>query len=94
MDRQATQALPMEPSVQADMDRRSENVKGRQKQLVPVDTGKLSRSIEVRKNGAGRQIGSFDVDYALPVEEGYETKTGRFVQPQPYIAPSTDAARE
>lgn len=63
---------------------------------MPVDTGKLSRSLDIRKtpDGVGRQIGSFDVDYARAVEEGHETKSGRFVAPQPYIAPSMDAGRD
>lgn len=66
-----------------------------QKSLCPVDTGKLERSLEKRKtaDGMGRQVGSFTVDYALPVEYGHETRAGTWVPAQPFIRPSIDAAR-
>lgn len=78
------------------VDRVANAVKAMQVSLCPVDTGNMVSHIEIRKtpDGLGRQIGVFDVDYALPVEFGHEVRnTGHFVPAQPFIRPSVDAAR-
>lgn len=81
---------------QARIDRVADAVLAMQKSLCPVDTGNMLSHLEIRKtpDGLGRQIGAFDVDYALPVEFGHEVRdTGHFVPAQPFIRPSVDAAR-
>ncbi len=81
--------------VQKRMDNAADAALRMQKSLVPVDTGNLSRHLEIRKtpDGLGRQVGAFDVDYAAAVEEGHRTKAGTWVPAQPYIRPSIDAVR-
>lgn len=95
VDRRALESLLDSPEVQAEIDRRADNVERHQLDHVPVKTGRLKRSIQKRKtpDGRGRQVGSFGVDYAVPVENGHQTSSGSFVQAQPYIKPSIDAAR-
>lgn len=65
-----------------------------QRALCPVDTSKLVNSLEIRKQGIGRRIGSFTVKYARYVELGHQTRGGTWVPAQPYIRPSMDAARK
>lgn len=65
-----------------------------QKALCPVDTGKLVNSLEIRRKGNGRQIGTFTVKYGKYVELGHETRGGTWVPAQPFIRPSLDAARK
>ncbi len=60
--------------------------------ICPVDTGKLSKSIEKRRVGRGRHVGSW-LDYAAPVELGHETEAGTWVPAQPFVRPAIDAAR-
>ena len=64
-----------------------------QEDLVPVDTGTLKNSLEIKTVGDGRQVGSFDVPYAAAVETGHK-QGNTFVPAQPYIRPSVDAARK
>lgn len=64
-----------------------------QRDLAPVDTGRLRKSLEARTVGGGRQVGSFGVDYAAAVETGHK-QGSTFVPAQPYIRPSVDAARK
>jgi hypothetical protein len=61
--------------------------------LCPVDTSRLVKSLTIRKVGIGRDIGSFDVDYAAAVENGHRTKSGTYVPAQPFVRPSLDAVR-
>lgn len=93
LNQTAINSLPDSPSVQADQDNRARRVLGAQRRYVPVDTGRLSRSLTIRKVGRGRQIGSFGVEYAIYVETGHHTRSGSWVPAQPYIRPSLDAAR-
>lgn len=81
--------------VQNRMDNAAEAALRMQVALAPVDTGYLSRHLEIRKtgDGLGRQVGAFDVDYAAAVEEGHHTKAGTWVPAQPYVRPSIDAVR-
>lgn len=81
--------------VQRRMDNAAEAALRMQLALVPVDTGNLSRHLEIRKtpDGVGRQIGAFNVDYAAAVEEGHHTRSGSWVNAQPYVRPSIDAVR-
>ena len=81
--------------VQNRMDNAAQAALRMQVALVPVDTGNLSRHLEIRKtpDGLGRQVGAFDVDYAAAVEEGHRTKAGTWVPAQPYVRPSLDAVR-
>jgi hypothetical protein len=80
--------------VQNDIDERMERVLKSQQRDVPVRTGNLQRSLEIQKLPDGkRRVGSFDVDYAAAVENGHETASGYFVQPQPFIRPSIEAAK-
>ncbi len=81
--------------VQSRMDNAAEAALTMQKALVPVDTGKLERSLAIRKtpDGLGRQVGSFGVNYAAAVENGHQTKSGKWVPAQPFVRPSIDAVR-
>jgi hypothetical protein len=81
--------------VQNRMDNAAEAALRMQKSLVPVDTGNLSRHLEIRKtpDGLGRQVGAFDVEYAAAVEEGHQTRSGTWVPAQPFVRPSIDAVR-
>lgn len=79
--------------MQADVDVRARRVLVAQRRYVPIDTGKLSKSLAIRKFGRGRRIGSFGVYYAYFVEAGHHTRSGSWVPAQPYIRPSIDAAR-
>lgn len=81
--------------VQNRMDNAAQAALRMQVALVPVDTGNLSRHLEIRKtpDGIGRQVGAFNVDYAAAVEEGHHTKAGTWVPAQPYVRPSLDAVR-
>lgn len=72
----------------------AEAVLAMQRALCPVDTTKLVNSLEIRKHGLGRRIGSFTVNYAVYVETGHQTRAGTWVPAQPYIRPSMDAARK
>lgn len=87
--------LRASPQCQKALDEIAKAVLARQKTLVPVDTGHLSRSLKIRNtaDSLGREVGSFDVDYALPVETGHQTESGTFVPAQPFIRPSVDAAK-
>lgn len=81
------------PEVQADMDRRAGAVLRTQQRLVPVDTGALKRSLQIKNTPTGgRQIGSFGVDYAADVELGWQ-HARKFIAGQPYLRPSLDSAR-
>lgn len=95
VDLNTINSIPSSSEVQADIDRRSNNVKQAQERYVPVDTGDLKRSLDVRRNatGLGRLIGTFGPDYGAAVELGYQTGR-RFVPGQPYLRPSVDAAKD
>ena len=80
-------------SVQTGMDDLAEAALRMQKILCPVDTGKMLNSLEIRKNGNGRDIGSFGLGYPEHVENGHQTKAGTWVPAQPFIRPSLDAVR-
>jgi hypothetical protein len=65
----------------------------------PVDTGALLESLdEGRIDDTITRVGSRDLDYSVYVEEGHEivyvdaagrkVRTGRFVEPQPYMKPA------
>lgn len=67
--------------------------------LVPVDTGALDESLTWgRTDDTTTRVGSTDKDYSVYVEEGHEivyvdgqgrkVRTGRFVEPQPYMRPA------
>lgn len=56
--------------------------------IVPVDTGKLRRSIEKKKEGDKVTVGPRGVDYAEFVEKG----TSR-TPAQPYVQPTIDWAQ-
>ncbi len=60
--------------------------------ICPVDTGALVKSIETRKFGRGRHVGSW-LHYAPHVEFGHETEAGTWVPAQPFVRPAIDAAR-
>ncbi len=81
--------------VQASMDELADAALDMQKQLVPVDTGKLRLHLRKQhtEDGTGRRVGAFDVEYAAYVEEGHQTEAGTWVPAQPYIRPSMDAVR-
>lgn len=82
--------------VQDGMDELARAALDMQRALVPVDTGKLSRHLGIRKtaDGTGREIGALgDIEYAAYVEEGHQTRSGSWVPAQPYIRPSMDAVR-
>lgn len=95
VDMNAIDTIPASTEVQSDMDRRASNVVQHQRRLVPVDTGLLKSSLDVRKNanGLGRLIGSFAVPYAAAVELGHQ-RGNRFVPGQPYLRPSVDSAKD
>lgn len=82
-------------ATQSQVDDVAEAVLAMQHTIVPVDTGDLDRSLEIRptENGRGRLVGSFGIDYAEHVEFGHETTAGTWVAAQPFIRPSVDAAR-
>lgn len=86
-------AVLQSDGVQTGMDELADAALEMQRVLCPVDTTKLVTSLEVRKNGNGRDIGSFTVDYAAAVENGHETEAGTWVPAQPFIRPSLDAVR-
>lgn len=88
-------SLLTSPEVQADIDRRADNMLTHQRRLVPVDTGFLKSSLSKRKNanGLGRFIGSFACEYAADVELGHQ-RGNRFVPGQPYLRPSVDSAKD
>lgn len=72
----------------------------------PVDTGALLASLDWgRTDDATTRVGSRDKDYSVYVEEGHEVvyrdrttgmkvRTGRFVEPQPYMRPALFRERE
>lgn len=80
---------------QKQMDTGAEAARKMQLLLVPVDTGNLSRNIEIRKtpDGLGRMVGVWVVKYAAAVENGHQTKAGTWVPAQPFVRPSMDAVR-
>lgn len=96
MNDQAVIGLMLGDTAQNKLDNAAEAALRMQKALVPVDTGKLSKHLEIRKtaNGKGREVGAFGVDYALPVETGHRTRSGSWVPAQPFIRPSIDAVRK
>ena len=57
-------------AVMSEMDRASDDVKMRMRELAPVDTGNLRDSITVRKEGSVYKIGPVNVDYAAAQEYG------------------------
>ena len=62
------------------------------KSWVPVDTGKLQNSIEVKnKDYANKSVhvGS-SLPYALPIELGHTNKNGNTIQPQPFLRIALD----
>lgn len=95
INRSAVAGVLAGADVQLRMDKAADAALRMQLTLVPVDTGNLSRHLEIRKtpDGLGRQVGAFDVDYAAAVEEGHHTKSGSWVPAQPYVRPSIDAVR-
>lgn len=67
--------------------------------IVPIDTGALDESLTWgRTDDTTTRVGSKDKDYSVYVEEGHEivyvnaagvkVRTGRFVEPQPYMKPA------
>lgn len=61
---------------------------------VPVDTGKLNESLNIKKHGPSSYAIGSDLEYAAPVELGYHHHgSGRFIPAQPYLRPSLQAAR-
>jgi len=60
---------------------------------VPVDTGKLKKSIKIKKIKDGKSIGP-DTDYDIYVEFGHHTKAGTFVPAQPYMRPALQQNRK
>lgn len=95
MDTSSVALLLESDSVQEKVINGSEAALKMQQMLVPVDTGHLRSKLEIRNtpDGLGRQIGAFEVGYALAVETGHHTKSGSWVPAQPFIRPSTDAIR-
>lgn len=82
----AIEALVRSRPVQADLERRADNVLRVQQNLCPVDTGRLKASLKKTKTGDGWRIGT-DLYYAGYVEFGT-----RRMRAQPYIRPSISAA--
>ncbi len=81
--------------VQGGVDELADAALDMQRVLCPVDTGRMLRSLGIRKtpDGVGREIGSFGLDYPRFVEEGHRTEAGTWVPAQPFIRPSLDAVR-
>lgn len=79
--------------VQAGMDELADAALDLQRVLCPVDTGRMLRSLAIKKRGNGRDVGSFGLKYPRYVEEGHHTRGGTWVPPQPFIRPSLDAVR-
>lgn len=96
IDANAVYGAVRSPEAQRNFDQLAEAALAMQRVLVPVDTGRLSRSLGIRKtpDGIGREIGSFSVEYAAYVEDGHQTRAGTWVPAQPYIRPSIDAIRK
>lgn len=94
VDQAALDGLVNHPDVDEDMKRRARNVLARQRALVPVDTGFLSSTLQIKRTARGYAIGSFGCDYAAYVELGWQhARSGKWIPGQPYIRPSMDAAR-
>lgn len=79
--------------VQAGMDELADAALDMQKVLCPVDTGRMLRSLAIRKRDNGRDVGSFGLKYPAYVESGHHTRAGTWVPAQPFIRPSLDAVR-
>ena len=47
---------------------------------TPVDTGKLKESIEIHRQSSEKVTITSDVDYAIYVDQGHSTKSGKFVE--------------
>lgn len=89
--------IPHSPEAQHVLDRCADAALRYQQAAVPVLSGNLRRhlKIAVADGGLSRLVGILDgeVNYAAPVELGHETRSGSFVQAQPFIRPSLTAAK-
>ena len=63
---------------------------GYAKMNCPVDTGRLRNSISHGSEGDDTMVVGTNVEYAPYVELGHTTNSGKFVSPQPYLAPAIE----
>lgn len=91
------------PDAQRLLDRCANAALSFQKATCPVDTGSLVRHLEIDMPSPDvRRIGVLRphppltdaTKYVRYVEEGHESRAGNWVPAQPFIRPSTNAARK
>lgn len=106
VNRAAIGSLPSMPECRAVLRKCAEAALDFQQATVPVDSRALNKSLGIRENANGSvDIGSILPSinprtkqdarkYALYVEEGHRTKSGTWVDAQPFIRPSLNAAKK